>query len=269
MEGLIGIFVSPLVVRARWSGDPDLSALVARVHERLLDAHAHQELPFERLVEELQPERSLSHSPLFQVMFVLQNVRAGQSSARGGLSLSAVPVDRGTAQFDLTLDLAEARAGLVGRFEYDADLFDPTTVSRWARQLESLAAAAVGSPEQPIDTLAALSSAELQQLHVEWNDTRVGVSEDRLLHELVTEQARSCPDTVAVVDTAGALSYDCLMQRVRRTATRLRRERVGPETRVALLCDRSVDMVVAMLAVLEAGGAFVPLDPTHPSVDWS
>jgi amino acid adenylation domain-containing protein len=261
-ESLIGFFVNTLVLRARFSDAMTFRELLGQVRETALEAYTHQDLPFEKLVEELQPERALSHSPLFQVAFHLQNVLTERLNL-SDLSMSQLEIETQTAKFDLLLSMTESKAGLVGKFNYNTDLFDAATITRMAEHFERLLEAAVSNPDEQISQLRMLSEAEQDRVLFEWNDTRE-FGENRPIHLAFAEQARRTPDAVAVRFEQDELTYNELNRRANRLAHRLRRLGVGPEVRVGLLARRSVEMVVAMLAVLKAGGAYVPLDPDYP-----
>ncbi|HEY2737971.1 MAG TPA: amino acid adenylation domain-containing protein, partial [Thermoanaerobaculia bacterium] len=275
LEPLIGFFANTLVFRADLNGRPGLRDLLLRSRETALEAYAHQDLPFESLVEALQPARAMSHTPLFQVMLVLQNTPQEQISLPG---LEATLIEgsgqAGGARFDLTLDLAETPLGLAGSLEYATDLFDRPTVARLAAHFAALLSAAVAAPAHPISELPLLGAAERQQLVCEENDTEAvrGPEETRLcgtaarIHELFEWQAARQPqEALAVVGQGMALTYAELDARANRLARSLWRLGVGPESRVGLCVERSPEMVVALLGILKAGGAYVPLDPAHPA----
>ncbi|MFP5288697.1 MAG: non-ribosomal peptide synthetase, partial [Thermoanaerobaculia bacterium] len=232
-------------------------------HEAALGAHANQELPFGRLVKELQPERQTSHSPLVQVAFSYQNLEAASWNLPG-LRLTPRDVPRASAMFDLRLDLREEPQGFVGEIEYSTDLFEAATVSRWAGYLATLLAAVAADPERPIADLPLMSAAEAQQIR-ETNDTAVRFAAGaRCLHELIAEQAAGTPDAIAVVDEEGVLTYRELAARSARLARHLAHLGVGPEVRVGICLERSRELMVGLLGVLTAGGAYVPFDPSYP-----
>jgi len=234
------------------------------VREVALGGYSHQEVPFEKLVEELQPERELSRSPLFQVMFVLQNMPR-EELALSGLELSAMGVAGRTAKFDLTLTVVEQGGGLSGAIEYNSELFEAETIRRMGEHYRILLATAVAEPEQRIGRMAMLAEAERRQLVEEWNATAVRYEgEDLCLHELVEAQVGRTPAAVAVVYEQEQLSYGELNERANQLAHYLQREGVGPESLVGILMERSVELVVTLLAVLKAGAAYVPLDPAYP-----
>ncbi len=263
-EGLIGCFVNTLVVRTDLSGDPPFRELLRRVREVCLQAYAHQDLPFELLVEELRPERDLSHTPLFQVMFALQQ------SALPTLELTGLTIIPGsgttdTAKFDLSLDLVETSAGLSGELEYSTDLFDAATISRMLGHFQALLEGIVAAPDCRISALPLLTAAERQQLLVEWNATQAVYPHEHCLHTLFEAQAARAPDALAVVFEDQQLTYAALNARANRLAHHLRARGVGPEVGVGVCLERSVELVIALLAVLKAGGAYVPLDPAYPA----
>ncbi len=265
-EGLIGFFVNTLVLRGDLAGDPSFIQLLGRTREMLFGAYAHQDLPFEKLVDDLAPARSLSYAPIFQVMIALQNMPLGEL-ALPGLSLASLPTGPGVAKFDLTLNLWEGLgAGLTGDLQYDLDLFDTLRIERLAGHLSTLLKAALAAPEQPVSTLPLLSADERYQLVTGWNETRVDVAEEpSSLSGLVEAQVARTPEAVAVVDGATEITYGELNRRANRLARRLRRLGIGPEKRVGIFVERSADLVVSLLASLKSGGAYVSLDPSYPA----
>jgi amino acid adenylation domain-containing protein len=263
IEGLIGFFVNTLVLAADLRGDPPFTDLLARLRETVLDAQTHQDLPFERLVEAVEPQRSLSHTPLFQAMLVLQNLPLAAAEV-AELRLRQLPAGGAGAKFDLTLALQETGGAIGGALEYAADLFDATTAGRLAGRFAALLAAAAQRPEAPLSALSELAPAERQQLLVEWNDTAADPAAGPLAHERFAAQAARTPERVAVRFAGDELRYGAVEALANRLARRLRRAGAGPEVPVALLLDRSLEMVVALLAVLKAGSAYVPLDAAQP-----
>src|SRR5205085_6799511 len=233
------------------------------VREVCLGAYAHQDVPFEKLVEELQPERDLSHSPLFQVLFVLQNAPMGALELPG-LKLSSIKAASETAKFDLTLSMHEAGDRIGGTLVYDTDLFEALTIAQLVGHFQSLLTAVVASPRLPISGLPLLSTSEvLVQLH-DWNLTSTPFASHRCLHQLFEEQVARTPDAPALMFQDQQLSYAQLNSRANQLAHQLQLLGVGPDLPVALCLDRSVEMIVALLAILKAGGAYVPLDPQDP-----
>jgi amino acid adenylation domain-containing protein len=262
-EGLIGFFVNLLVLRSSLAGDPEAAELLRRVREDALESLAHQDVPFDRLVQELRPGRTLSHTPLFQVLFVLQNAPPALPDLPG-LRLRPVWAGTATAKFDLTLALEESADGFRGRLEYAGDLFDRATAVRLLGHFESLQAGMAAEPGRRLGDLPLLSAAERHQLEREWADTATG-RRPVCIHTLVEEQAVRTPEAVGVVFGDGHLTYGELDRRANRLAHRLRGLGVGPEVRVGVHLDRSAEMVISLLAVLKAGGAYVPIDPTYPA----
>jgi amino acid adenylation domain-containing protein len=263
LEGLIGFFVNTLVLRTDLSGNPTFRQLLGRVREVTLGAYAHQDLPFEKLVEELRPERDLSRSPIFQVLFVLQNAPMAPLEL-AGLTLRPLPIDRETSLFDLSLYLYEAGEGLQGTLEYNTDLFEAATIERMASHFRILLEAVAAAPEQPIDALSLLPEAERHRLLVEWNDTATDYPRDELLHQSFEAQVARTPGAMALVADQQQLTYGELNRRANQLAHHLRALGVGPETLVGICVERSVEMVVGLLGILKAGGAYVPLDPDFP-----
>ena len=264
LEGLIGFFVNTLVLRARLSGVSSFRELLQQVRETTLGAFAHQDIPFEKLVEELRPPRDLSRSPLFQVMFALQNVPTGEFQLPG-LTLRPVEHEGTTAKFELSLALAEGPDGFGGTLTYNTDLFDAATAARMMRHFQVLLEAIAARPDTALSDLPLLTSEERQQVLVEWNDTRADFPREATLHSLVQAQARRTPEATALVSESGTLTYRQLAEASTRLALHLRSLGVGPGTRVALCIERSPEMLVSLLAILEAGAAWVPLDPEYPS----
>jgi len=265
LEGVIGLFLNLLVLRGDLSGDPTFRALLLRVRETALGALAHAELPFEQLVEALQPERDLSRGPLFQVLFTLRSEPLPEL-VLPGLALRPADTFPGAVQFDLSLLLEESRdGGIDGWIEHSSDLFDGATVERLALHCSNLLASAAADPDRRMSDLPLLSEAERAQLLVQWNDTRLEVpGPEACIHELVQAQAERTPDRIAVIAGEAALTYRELEDRASRLARRLLRLGVRPGDRVGLCVERSVSMLCSILGVLKAGAAYVPLDPTYP-----
>ena len=262
-EDLIGFFVNTLALRSRLAGEDPFAHLLARVRESTLEAYAHQDLPFEKLVEEIAPERSLAHTPLFQIMLALQNAPAGTLDLPG-LRLEPLRVEPASAKFDLMLSFAESDEGLHGSLLYATDLFEATTIDRMLAAFVRLLEGAAAAPELPVGDLLLLSAAESHQLSVEWNDTRRADPGDVTLHRLFAAQVERSPEAPALTCAGQTLTYRELDRRANRLARRLRGLGVGPEVVVGVLCERSPDMVVALLAILAAGGAYLPLSPEQP-----
>jgi amino acid adenylation domain-containing protein/non-ribosomal peptide synthase protein (TIGR01720 family) len=261
-EGLIGFFINTLILRVDLTGDPTLETLFGRVRATALGAYAHQSLPFERIVEELAPVRDPSHSPLFQVVFSQQSAPV-EKLRLPGLDLEPVPVVSGTAKVDLLLSLNETEGGLSGLWEYCIDLFDGSTIDRLTAHLTILLEGIAADPARKAFDLPLLSAAESHQAAVEWNDSQVRYPRS-FVHEMFAEQVRRAPDALAVADGGRRLTYAELDAKAEALASRLRGAGVGPEVVVALCAERSLDMVLATIAVPRTGGAYLPLDPTHP-----
>ena len=264
IEDLIGFFVNTLVLRIDASGNPSFLELLARVRECALDAYAHQELPFEKLVQELKPKRDPSRNPLVQVMFVLQNT-PNEELDLSGMRCSRVQLSTDTAKFDVTLSLSERPDGLRGQLEYATDLFDAATIERLVGHWRVLLEAIVADPGQAISQLPLLTEAERHQLLVEWNDTAVEYPRDRCIHQLFEAQVERSPQATALVYETQQLTYGELNARANRLAHHLRSLGVGPEVLVGVCLERSPELVVGLLAILKAGGAYVPLDPGYPA----
>ncbi|HEX8275370.1 MAG TPA: amino acid adenylation domain-containing protein, partial [Longimicrobiaceae bacterium] len=264
VEGLIGFFVNTLVLRVDLSGDPSPRELLGRVRETTLGAYEHQEMPFERLVAELSPDRSLSHSPLFQVMFSFDDA-SGADGVLPGLAMEHVDTEMETAKFDLSLGLAEGPGGGRGSLSYNTDLFDRATAERMTRHLERVLEQVAADPDVRLSELDLLDGAERRQVVEEWNATAAPHPAGLCIHQLVEAQVERTPDAAAVVFQGETLTYRELNRRADRLARHLRRLGVGPEARVAICLERGPEMVVSVLATLKAGGAYVPLDPTYPT----
>ncbi len=263
VERLIGFFVNMLVLRVRVSPEMNFLDLLGRVREVTLGAYAHQDMPFEKLVDEFQPERDMSRSPLFQVMFALQNAPMTGVDLPA-LKLKPVAGESGAAKFDLSLYVEEGSHGLSGTWEYSTELFDAASIARMSAHFTTLLRSIVSDPQQRLAELLMLAEAERHQLLVEWNETAADFPADTCLHQLFEQQAARTPDRIAVADEGGRLTYGELNRRAEQLAGHLRSLGVGPEVCVALLLERSLEMMVALLGVLKAGGAYVPLDPDFP-----
>ncbi|MBD0320266.1 MAG: AMP-binding protein, partial [Gemmatimonadetes bacterium] len=262
LEPLIGCFINSLALRASLSGDPSFVELLGRVRRTALESFAHQDAPFEKLVDALHVSRDMGHSPVFQTLLVLQNTPM-PTVRLDGLTLSAVDVHPGAARLDLALELRETADGLWAGLEYNTDLFDPETAARLGEHFLRLLEGTVAAPERRISALPLLSEAERQRLLVEWNPPATPRDSASVL-ELFLAQAARTPDAPAVAEGGTVFSYRELASRTHRIASVLRRRGVGPETVVALSLERPMDMVPAILGTLAAGGAWLPLDPSHP-----
>ncbi|HEV2734527.1 MAG TPA: amino acid adenylation domain-containing protein, partial [Longimicrobiaceae bacterium] len=264
VEELIGFFVNTLVLRTDLSGEPSFRELLRRVRETTLGAYEHQEVPFERLVAELSPERSLSHSPLFQVAFSLDSAEGG-GGGLAGLSVSGVGTQADSAKFDLALGMEASSHGLRGGLTYNTDLWDAATMQRLVGHFARLVEQVAADPDARLSEVALLGAAERRQVVEEWNRTERPYPRGVCIHELFAAQAERVPDAPAVTFEGASLTYAALNARANRLAHHLRGLGVGPETRVGICLDRGPEMVVAILAVLKAGGAYVPLDPGYPA----
>ena len=262
-EELIGFFVNTLLLRADLSGNPTFRELLSRVREIALEAYEHQDLPFEKLVEELQPERDLGRNPLFQVMFLLLKDPVSDLEL-SGLTLSLLKVDRGTSKFDLTLHMIEGKEGLKGIFEYNTDLFDDATIARMLGHWQTLLESIVADPGRRLLDLPILTEEERHQSLLEWNDTKRDYPKDKRIHELFEAQVERTPEAVAAVFEDKHLTYRELNHRANQLAHYLRKLGIGAEVLVGICMERSLEMVVALLGILKAGGAYVPLDPDYP-----
>ncbi|GAB1537798.1 hypothetical protein NUACC21_04520 [Scytonema sp. NUACC21] len=270
-EGLFGLFLNTLVLRGNLSGNPSFVDFLSQVRSVALGAYAHQDLPFEQLVEQLQPERSLSHTPLFQVMFVLHNTPM-QVLQLPNLTLSPLELESSTAKFDLNLTLKNTAqgfsentaVGLSGFLDYNTDLFDATTIARMAEHYLTLLSAVVANPHQKISELPLLSDREQHQILVEWNDTQLDYPKQLCLHSLFEQRVEKTPNAVAVVFENKQLTYSQLNAKANQLAHHLLELGVKPEVLVAICVERSIEMLVGLLAILKAGGAYVPLDPIYP-----
>jgi amino acid adenylation domain-containing protein len=262
VEGLIGFFVNTLVIRTKLSDSQTFTEALRRVKETCLSAYAHQDLPFERLVEELRPERSQTHSPLFQVMFGFHN-NAPEAPALAGLKIDLERTYNRTARFDLYFSIEDGEE-LKGAIEYSADLYDASTIRNMTGHIQTLLAAIVDAPEKKITELQLLTEAERRRILIDWNDTAVEYPSQKCVHELFEEQVMRRPESVAVVCEGEQVTYCELNRRSNQMAHYLRELGVGPEVLVGLLMERSIEMVIALLGALKSGGAYVPLDPLYP-----
>ncbi|HVG22328.1 MAG TPA: amino acid adenylation domain-containing protein [Blastocatellia bacterium] len=263
IEGLIGFFINTLVFRTDFSGDPTFQELLARVRKTCLEAFAHQDLPFERMVEELQPQRDIGRTPFFQVMFVLQNVRLPDLKL-AGLDVSLLEVKNTVSKFDLTLNMAEGPEGIIASFDYSVDLFESSTISRMLRHLRAVLESVAVNPRQRLSEIPMLSDAERQQLLVEWNQTEKRYDAGRCIHHIFEAQAERMPDAVALAFEGTRLTYAELNRRANQLARFLIEKGVGPEVLVPICLTRSAEMIIGLLGILKAGGAYVPLDPSFP-----
>jgi amino acid adenylation domain-containing protein len=263
IEGLIGFFVNTLVLRTTFRNNPTFRELLGQVKETALQAYAHQDLPFEKLVEELKPTRNLSYSPLVQVMFILHNTPSHVCELED-LTLSQIELDNKTAKLDLSLALTEYSDGIRGFLEYNTDLFDAATIDLLAGHFRTLLEGLVADPCRSIVDLPILTQAERHQLLVQWDDTTRDYPRDKCLHQMFEEQVETSRDAVAVIFEEQQLTYKELNQRANRVAHDLQKRGVTVETMVGIFAERSLEMIVGMLGILKVGGAYVPLDPYYP-----
>jgi amino acid adenylation domain-containing protein len=264
LEPLIGFFANTLPLRIDLDGAPNAAELVRRAKDVVIAAHEHQDLPFEQMVDALRSARSMSHSPLFQVMLNWQAEVAGGIDFPG-VKLSSVYTPYNIAKFDLTLRIVEEKHRLLARIEYATALFDPPSIERHARYLIRMLQGMVENEHLPMTDHQLIGSDEWRQQVLEWNDTQALFEDDKCIHQLFEMQARNCPERIALVHDGVPVSYRELNVRANRLARHLRRRGVSTATPVAICMERGTDMVVGLLAVLKAGGAYVPLDPAHPA----
>lgn len=261
LAGLVGFFVNTLVLRTDLSGDPTFLELLMRVRQTCLEAYAHQDIPFHRLVETLHPARGLNHSPLFRVAFQHLPLTPPTLSE---LTLEPVQIHSGTSKFDMSLTFLEMENQLIGQLEYNTDLFSSSMIERFSDHLRTLLTSIAAQPEQRISRLSFITAAEQQQLLVEWNNTAVDYRQDKDIHQLFEEQVERTPDAIALHFKDEQVTYGELNRRANQLAHYLRKRGVGAEVPVGICLERSIEMVVALFGILKAGGAYVPLDPTYP-----
>lgn len=262
--GSIGCFVNTLVLRTNLEHNPSFLILLSRVKQLALDAYAHQEIPVEKLIEVLNPDRDLSYSPLFQAMFIFEH---GSRENWGLPGITVTPLDvarKGIANFDITLNLTKTTAGIQGGFEYNSDLFDAATIERMVGHFHTLLGGIVANPDQGIANLPLLTAAEQQQLLVDWNDTHVDYPKNTCIHQLFEAQVTRTPTAIAVVCGARQITYQDLNDRANQLAQHLHGIGVTADVLVGILMERSIELIVGLLGILKAGGAYVPLDPSYP-----
>src|SRR6185437_6882052 len=262
-EPLIGFFVNTLLLRANLAGNPSFEELIDRVRETTLNAYAHEDLPFEKLVEKLHPERAATHMPFTRIMFVLQNSTL-EEMKWPGLNLHFVECETGTAKFDLTMVLQVTEKGLVAQAEYNRDLFEADSITRLLEHFEILLEGIARNPGRRLSELPLLSEAERRRVIVEWNNTKTEYPREQCIHELFEAQVERTPGAKAVAFGGESVTYQELNQRANHLAHYLKRYSVGPDVLVGICLDRSIEMIVAMLAVLKAGGAYVPFEAGYP-----
>ena len=263
-ERLIGFFVNTLIFKSDFSDNPSFGKLLERVKQNTLGAYAHQDIPFEQLVDELQPQRDTSHSPLFQVMFVLQNTPKGAKQSSGTMQMEALDSESQTAKFDLSLMIMEDEEGFLAEFEYNSDLFRPETISTMMERFRYFLQKVVNNPQLPIKAYSLLTTSQKKNLLQTWNQNQAKISEPSVIHLWFEKQIRKNANNPAVVYSDQQLSFSELNRRANQLAHFLRSKGVGSETFVGISLERSVEMVVALLGVLKSGGVYVPIDPNYP-----
>lgn len=263
-EDLIGSFVNTLALRADFTGKPTFREFLGRVRAATLGALSHQDVPFEKLVEELNPERKGNRTPLFQTMFALQNTPASDITIEG-LTITPLRIPDAKAKFDLTLEAEEEPEGLYLCFEYNSELFRPETITRMLGHFQNLLQAVVTNPAQRVSDLTLLTDRERNQILNEWNENHIAIPDDVCIHTLFEAQVERTPEATAVHFQDESLTYRQLNQRANQLAHALRNRGVGPDTLVGICVHRSLEMLVGMLGVLKAGGAYVPIDPAYPA----
>lgn len=263
IEEIIGNFVNTIVLRTQLKENHNFKDLVYQIKEETLNAYANQDIPFENLVDELKIQRDLSHTPLFQIMFMFQNVPIPDIKM-SGLKIESFPIDNKTAKYDLTLSLEAEKDGLMGTFEYNCDIFDDTTIERFVGHYISILEQVAVNPDQSIDKLSILTDSEIKTLD-NFNETEVVESPQLLIQEMFEKKVENIPDEIAVIFEEEKITYRDLNNRANCLANYLRKQGVGPEVVVGICLERSVNLVVSLLAILKAGGAYLPLDPTYPA----
>ncbi len=270
VEKLIGFFVNTLIFKGDLSGNPEFVDLLAQIRETALGAYAHQDTPFEKLVEELQPERDMSHSPLFQVAFAFQNIPADQSITIDTLTMEPIQNEGVTAKYDLTLTMTETGDSIIGSMEYNTDLFNKSTIERMLGHFKTVLEQVTDDPEIPVGSIRLMKKTEAQQLLEGWNQTDTDFPTEQCVHKVFEAVADAHSDITALVFRENAtaesisLTYGELNRKANQLAHRLQAEAIGPESVVGICMQRSPDMVIGMLATLKAGAAYVPIDPNYP-----
>ncbi|MGB6300821.1 MAG: type 2 lanthipeptide synthetase LanM [Rivularia sp. (in: cyanobacteria)] len=262
LESLIGCFVNTVVLRTDLSGNPNFLTLLERVRDVTLEAYAHQDLPFEKLVEELQPQRDLNHSPLFQIGFAFYNAPKIETQL-SNLTLNSLEVDSGTSKLDLTISFKESEAGLIGNIEYKSELYDAETIIRMQAHFQTLLEGIVANPQQRLHELPLLTTAEIEQ-YLQWNNTQTQYPSDFCIHQLFESQVERSPDAIALIFNDSALTYRELNIQASQLANYLQSLGIKPEMRVGVYIERSPLTIISILAIFKAGGVYVPLDPTYP-----
>ncbi|EAZ91849.1 non-ribosomal peptide synthetase [Crocosphaera chwakensis] len=264
IEALIGFFLNTLIMRVNIEDNLTVKQLLQQVKKTCLGAYAHQEIPFEKLVEELKPERNLSYSPLFQVMFILQNT-PNQKLTLPGLTLSPLDVNFNVAKFDLTLSMEENESGIQGNWEYNTGLFKRETIERMVNHFKILLKGMVSNPDEKVGKLPLIAEVERQQFLVEWNKTKADYPKHKCIHQLFEQQAEKRPNAIAIVYEEKQLTYKELNQKANQLAHYLIKLGIKPDNLVGICIERSLEMVIGLLGILKAGGAYVPIDPNYPT----
>ena len=264
IEPLIGFFVNTLVLRTLFSENLTFTELLQQIKQTTLSAYNHQDVPFEQIVDAVKVERSLSHSPLFQVMFVLQNTPS-ETIKLPDATLTPLTLEKETTNFDLTLDIEPSEQGLVANWEYNSDLFEDATITRMLGHFENILTSVLANPQQQVNQINLLTAAERNQLLLKWNDTKVDYHQNKCIHQLFEEQVNKTPDAIAVIFENQKLTYQELNQKANQLAHYLQQLGVKPETLVGICVERSLEMVIGLLGILKAGGAYVPIDPNYPT----
>ena len=264
IESLIGFFVNTLALRIKLKGNPTFSELAETVRITALDAHEHQDLPFEKLVEELQPERSLSHTPLFQVMFNWQNSSETKFNL-ANLIVTPLEIPTGTTKFDLLLYLSDTKHGVKGSFGYNRDLFRPESIERMAGHFHTLLRGIIANPEEKIAQLPILTEIERRQILVDFNNSEMEYPRDQCFHQLFEKQVKKIPNDTAASFQNTQISYKELNQKANQVARHLQKLGVQKETLVGICIESSLDMLVGLLGIMKSGGTYIPIDPAYPS----
>lgn len=264
IEPLIGFFVNTLALRVVVKDDPGIAQLLKQIKASTLSAYAHQELPFEQVVEAVKPRRSMSYNPIFQVMLALDNTPKADVAMLPGLTLSPMSMPLTTTQFDLALSLREVDDEIVGSLVYASDLFESDTVERWVGHLQTLLAAMIADDRRRVSQLPLLSPTERRRIVIDWNTTQADDARDKSIQQWFEEQAEKTPDAIAVVFEGVSLTYAGLNAKANRLAHFLREQGAGPDVLIGLCVERSLAMLIGLLGILKAGGAYVPLDPEYP-----
>lgn len=265
-EQLIGYFINTLVLRTDMSGQPSFRELLARVRETALGAYANQDVPFEKLLDELQLERSMSYSPLFQVMFILQNIPM-QVDPVDDIQISSFDVgaEAVTSKFDLTVTMVETSAGLIATLEYNKALFDHSTIVRMVDHFHKLLEEIIANPDQSIILLPLMREEEEQRLITEWNRTEAPYPKEKCVYEMIEDMVAKAPDNIALIVGDQTTTYGELNRQANKLAHYLRKQGVGPEVLVGVCAQRTTEMMIGLLAIMKAGGAYVPIDPSYPA----